>query len=117
MNQTLTISLKSLIQVECIYRNINIIVLYTYLFYFLCFILLLLDEDSAQLFTIEYHNNYKLLTDVSTGSHFALVQCGTPAPANSSLPNGTEIYQVPIKNAAVLSTTVIPFLEVSLLKE
>ncbi|CAO3633033.1 unnamed protein product [Cunninghamella blakesleeana] len=70
------------------------------------------DEDSAQLFTIEYRKNYKLLTDVSTGNHFALVQCGTPAPANSSLPNGTEIYQVPVKNAAVLSTTVVPFLEV-----
>ncbi|CAO3631912.1 unnamed protein product [Cunninghamella echinulata] len=69
------------------------------------------NEDSADLFTIEYHNNYKLLTNVSSNATFALVQCGTPAPANSSLPANTEVYEIPIKSAAVLSTTVVPYLE------
>ncbi|ORZ18727.1 hypothetical protein BCR42DRAFT_411472 [Absidia repens] len=69
-------------------------------------------KDSAQLFTIEYHNNYKVLTDTTASNQkYVLVQCGTPAPPVSNFPNGTEIYQIPITKAAVLSTTVVPYLE------
>lgn len=72
----------------------------------------MLDGDDAQYFKIDYHNNYKLVTDQRNQQTYALVQCGTPNPTN--LPNGTEIYQVPVTNAAVLETTVVPYLEVGL---
>jgi hypothetical protein len=39
-----------------------------------------------------------------------LVQCGTPTPTN--LGNTTQVYQIPITKAAVMETTVVPYLEV-----
>ncbi|ORX58066.1 hypothetical protein DM01DRAFT_1318768 [Hesseltinella vesiculosa] len=69
-------------------------------------------NDAASLFGIQYFNNYKLVTVNSLNATYALYQCGTPAPAAANLPNGTEIYSVPVSSAAVLSTTVVPYLEV-----
>jgi hypothetical protein len=45
-----------------------------------------------------------------TSESIVLVQCGTPAPTN--LGNTTQVYQIPITKAAVMETTVVPYLEV-----
>ncbi|KAG1395465.1 hypothetical protein G6F60_010227 [Rhizopus arrhizus] len=66
-------------------------------------------DDKANHFTIEYHNNYKLMENLKTGESYMLVQCGTPTPSN--IPNGTEVYQIPITKAAVMETSIVPYLE------
>lgn len=68
------------------------------------------NEDKATYFSIEYHNNYKVVENSRTGRTYVLVQCGTPAPTDVN--NATEIYQVPITKAAAMETTVVPYLEV-----
>ncbi|CAG8531846.1 5654_t:CDS:2, partial [Scutellospora calospora] len=65
---------------------------------------------TATLFTINYNNNYKLVTNTDTKENFALVQCGTPVPTN--LPAGTKIFNISLNNVAILDTSVVPFLEV-----
>ncbi|KAL9542589.1 hypothetical protein MBANPS3_008534 [Mucor bainieri] len=67
------------------------------------------NEDKATYFSIEYHNNYKVVKNSRTGRTYVLVQCGTPAPTDVN--NATEIYQVPITKAAAMETTVVPYLE------
>lgn len=69
-----------------------------------------LDEDDASFFNIEYHNNYKLVSDHRNNKTYCLVQCGTTTPAG--LAADVEVYQVPVTNAAALETTVVPYLEV-----
>lgn len=69
-------------------------------------------EDKATFFSIEYHNNYKVVKNSRTGRTYVLVQCGTPSPTDVN--NATEIYQIPITKAAAMETTVVPYLEVSL---
>jgi len=69
------------------------------------------NDDKATYFSIEYHNNYKVVKNSRTGRTYVLVQCGTPAPTDVN--NATELYQVPITTAAAMETTVVPYLEVS----
>jgi hypothetical protein len=72
----------------------------------------LLADDKATYFSIEYHNNYKVIENHKTGNTYVLVQCGTPAPTNVT--NATEIYNIPITKAAAMETTVVPYLEVKI---
>ncbi|KAG2210186.1 hypothetical protein INT46_009995 [Mucor plumbeus] len=67
------------------------------------------SEDKATFFSIEYHNNYKVVKNSRTGRTYVLVQCGTPSPTDVN--NATEIYQIPITKAAAMETTVVPYLE------
>ncbi|CDS08531.1 hypothetical protein LRAMOSA09892 [Lichtheimia ramosa] len=67
------------------------------------------EEDEAKYFAIEYHNNYKVITDHRNEKQYYLVQCGTTAP---SVPQGTAVYNVPLTSVAALETTVVPYLEV-----
>jgi iron complex transport system substrate-binding protein len=58
---------------------------------------------AAAQFTIEYHKHYKVLTvtpreDTTLRIRYALVQCGTPAPAGFDL---TRIVQVPARRLAI----------------
>lgn len=65
-------------------------------------------------FTIEYHNNYKVVTvktpwqGAKEPLHYVLVQCGTPAPADFKQ---DEIVEVPVKRFVSMSTTYLPFLD------
>src|SRR4051812_6925511 len=65
-------------------------------------------------FTIEYHNNYKVVTvktpwqGAKEPLQYALVQCGTPAPAEFKQ---EQIIEVPVKRFVSMSTTYLPFLD------
>lgn len=65
--------------------------------------------ENATFFSVQYFNNYKLVTNKNTNETFALTQCGTPQPTN--LPNGTKYFTVPVKHVAAVYTTDVTFLE------
>ncbi|KAI7904004.1 uncharacterized protein BX663DRAFT_432912 [Cokeromyces recurvatus] len=67
------------------------------------------SNDKGQYFSIEYHNNYKIVKNSNTGHTYVLVQCGTPVPTHVT--NDTEIYEIPITKAGILETTIVPYLE------
>ncbi|MFN8490428.1 MAG: ABC transporter substrate-binding protein [Caldilineaceae bacterium] len=65
-------------------------------------------------FSVEYHNNYKVVTvktpwqGAKAPLQYALVQCGTPAPADFKK---EQIIDVPVKRFVSMSTTYLPFLD------
>jgi iron complex transport system substrate-binding protein len=66
-------------------------------------------------FTVEYSNNYKVITvtkafDNAPLFDYVLVQCGTPAPDAADFPEGTQFIEVPAENVIATSTTQIPHL-------
>lgn len=71
------------------------------------------QPERAAGWTVEYHNHYKLLTllDPWAGAEqifqYVLVQCGAPAPTD--YPNAA-IIEVPVQQAAVLTSTELPHL-------
>jgi iron complex transport system substrate-binding protein len=71
--------------------------------------------DEAANFSVEYFSNYKVVTvnDAFEGAgdfSYALVQCGTPAPDASELPEGTQVVEVPVQRMIAMSTTQLPHL-------
>jgi iron complex transport system substrate-binding protein len=73
------------------------------------------DVNHADNFTIEYFDNYKVLTvsDAYEGAdayHYVLVQCGTPAPSRDEFPDNTQFVEVPTGDVITLSTTQLPVL-------
>nr|CAG8509204.1 2582_t:CDS:2 [Entrophospora candida] len=66
--------------------------------------------EFAQFFSIQYFNNYKLLTNTQSKETFALYQCGTPAP--TTLPTGTKVFSIAANKIAALDTSSVSFLEV-----
>lgn len=67
-------------------------------------------DDKANIFSIEYYKNYKVIQNHLNNQSYVLVQCGTPTPSN--ITNNTEVYQVPITKAGVMETSIVPYLEV-----
>ena len=65
-------------------------------------------------FTIEYFNNYKVVTvrtpwtGAEEAATYVLVQCGTPAP--SGFDDAIQI-EVPIRSIVSMSTTYLPYIE------
>lgn len=70
------------------------------------------EITDAENFTVEYFNNYKVVT--VSGSmetyHYVLVQCGTPAPDAADFPDETQFIEVPSGEVVSLSTTFLPAL-------
>jgi len=70
--------------------------------------------DYAQGFSIEYRNNYKILTVTQPWANaqdaftYALVQCGTPVPENL---DDIPVFMVPIRSLVTMSATYLPYLE------
>ena len=69
----------------------------------------------ASKFTVEYFNNYKVLSvadafDGAPSFNYVLTQCGTPAPAPSEFPEGTQFIETPAGDLITLSTTQLPAL-------
>lgn len=67
----------------------------------------------AEKFSVEYFNHYKVLHvadafDGAPGFTYVLVQCGSPAPAADSFPDGTQFIEVPAGDLITLSTTQLP---------
>ncbi len=73
------------------------------------------EADYAQGWTVEYHNNYKIISALTPwpGStpedafQYVLVQCGTPAPEGF---DSAQIIEVPVSDTIALSTTYLPHL-------
>jgi iron complex transport system substrate-binding protein len=67
--------------------------------------------EYAQGFTVEYHNNYKLVTVVQPWQgaeapiQYLLVQCGTPAPEDVE---AAAVIEVPVQKVVTMSTTFLP---------
>jgi iron complex transport system substrate-binding protein len=72
-----------------------------------------IDIEYAQGFTVEYHNNYKLVTvmDSVTNNEYSyiLVQKGTPVPEHDE---DSVVIEIPVESVAALSTTHLPALEI-----
>ncbi len=68
------------------------------------------EVTDAANFSVEYFNNYKLVTVAgSTESYtYVLVQCGTPAPEGDALPENAQVIEVPAGGIVTLSTTYLP---------
>ncbi|MCY4115676.1 MAG: ABC transporter substrate-binding protein [Caldilineaceae bacterium] len=72
-----------------------------------------IQPEFAQGWTVEYHDNFKLLTLLNPwrGSEqefqYLLLQCGTPAPDGYA---DIPVIEVPVANVAALTTTVLPHL-------
>lgn len=70
-----------------------------------------LSVDFAESFTIEYHNNYKVITVLTPWQYaeetftYVLVQCGTPAPEGYE---DAAVIEVPVQTVVSMSTTYIP---------
>lgn len=73
-----------------------------------------IEVTQAEGFTVEYHNNYKVVTVLTpfigaeTTAEYILVQCGTPAPEGI---DGAAVIEVPIDSIVAMSTTYLPALE------
>jgi len=67
--------------------------------------------DYAEGFTVEYHNNYKLVTllqpwqGAEDAIQYLLVQCGTPAPEDLE---ADQVIEVPVQSVVTMSTTFLP---------
>jgi iron complex transport system substrate-binding protein len=71
------------------------------------------DANFTEGFSIEYYNNYKILTidtpypGAEEGSVYLLVQCGTPAPEGME---DAMVIETPIDTFVSMSTSYLPFL-------
>jgi len=66
----------------------------------------------AEDYTISYHKNYKIVSDIDPSSPetYVLFQCGTPVPVKSNFPNGTKFFSIPPKTVSTQDTTTNAFL-------
>lgn len=70
--------------------------------------------DTAVGFTVEYFNNYKVVTvttpwsDATEPLQYILVQCGTPAPEEFADAN---VIEVPVQSIVTMSTSILPHLD------
>ncbi|SFM27060.1 ABC transporter substrate-binding protein [Methanolobus profundi] len=72
-----------------------------------------INIEYAQDFSVEYHNNYKLVTvteqDNDNEYSYVLVQKGTPVPEHDP---DSIVVEIPVESVAALSTTHLPALEI-----
>lgn len=72
------------------------------------------QPEFAQGWAVEYHGNFKLLTLLNPWRgaeqkfQYLLLQCGTPAPDGYV---DIPVLEVPVRNVAALTTTVLPHLQ------
>jgi iron complex transport system substrate-binding protein len=69
-----------------------------------------IEITDAENFSVEYFNNYKVVTVQGSMAiyDYVLVQCGTPAPEADDFPEGTQFVDVPAGDIISLSTTFLP---------
>jgi iron complex transport system substrate-binding protein len=72
------------------------------------------EVTHAEGFTVEYHNNYKVVTVLTPfagaeqPAQYILLQCGAPAPEGM---DDIPIVEVPVNTIVAMSTTYLPALE------
>nr|CAG8567745.1 12588_t:CDS:2 [Entrophospora candida] len=63
-------------------------------------------------FTLEYHNTYKIVTNLKTKEVYVLY-CSSTKPNNTNIPNTAKAFiQIPVKNVAGLENSTVSFLEI-----
>ncbi|KAJ1734116.1 hypothetical protein LPJ61_001241 [Coemansia biformis] len=62
----------------------------------------------AKLFTIEYHDSYKVVNDLAANGTYVLYQCGSERP---SVKNADAYIPIPVKSVAAWSTSAAAFIE------
>ncbi|KAJ1724957.1 hypothetical protein LPJ53_000811 [Coemansia erecta] len=62
----------------------------------------------AKYFSIDYHNTYKVVNNLSTNDTYVLYQCGSDKP---SVDNASAFIPIPVTSAAAWATTAAIFLE------
>ncbi len=69
-----------------------------------------IEITDAENFSVEYFNNYKVVTVQGSMAiyDYVLVQCGTLAPESDDFPEGTQFVDVPVGDIISLSTTFLP---------
>ncbi|KAJ1742420.1 hypothetical protein LPJ78_002385 [Coemansia sp. RSA 989] len=67
-----------------------------------------MEVKHAKLFSIDYHDTYKVLNNLSTNNTYVLYQCGTDKPA---VDNVDAFIPVPVSSAAAWSTSTAMFIE------
>ena len=65
--------------------------------------------ENSKLWTVTYENTYKVVTNIAAAESYLLYQCGTPLPED--VEQYTRVFSVPLEDVGVLSTTMIPSLE------
>ena len=65
----------------------------------------------SQQYTLEYHNNYKIVTVPSSEASYLLVQCGTTLPESVNQSAFTHVMTIPLTSFGATTSTFIPFFE------
>jgi hypothetical protein len=66
--------------------------------------------ESVQ-WSIEYSNTYKVVTNLAADETYLLYQCGTEPPNDQLDGRHAAVVRIPFTGAAIIYTTMIPFLE------
>ncbi|KAJ1653630.1 mRNA turnover and ribosome assembly protein [Dispira simplex] len=61
-------------------------------------------------FSVEYHSNYKIVTDHLSKEEVVLLQCGTPLP-DRQLANKRKVIEIPVNRIAVLQNSTASYLK------
>jgi iron complex transport system substrate-binding protein len=69
-----------------------------------------LNIETAEYFTVEYFNHYKIVNNLAAGEKIVLYQCGTPEP---TVADATATIAIPVTKVGSLATPHISFIEVS----
>lgn len=64
----------------------------------------------SKLWTVSYHNTYKIVENLATNSSFLLYQCGSEPPADE-VDAHTQVIEIPVRNVGVEQTVTIPYLD------
>lgn len=71
-----------------------------------------LQVASAEGFTVDYYNSYKIVTNKIANETYVLYQCGTSPPAADAIPEGAKVFQIPLTSISAPETVPYTFLEI-----
>ncbi|KAJ1951912.1 hypothetical protein IWQ62_006343, partial [Dispira parvispora] len=66
-------------------------------------------EIESESFSVEYHSNYKIVTNRKSKEEVVLLQCGTPLP-DRQLGNKRKVIEIPVNRIAVLQNSTASYL-------
>lgn len=70
-----------------------------------------LQITSAQGFSVDYYDTYKVVSNHIANETYVLYQCETPAPSANLFPNGTKFFKIPLVSISAPETVPFAFLE------
>lgn len=67
---------------------------------------------SADGFSVDYYNSYKIVTNKIANETYVLYQCGTAPPSADTIPAGAKVFQIPLTSISAPETVPYAFLEI-----